>query len=208
MSRRIGLRHVPSMLWKYPWEDLRKYVKVDPSAKIVVSGNGLRVTYTQVSAAYIGWLRKAKAFVGDYSIRFEVVCTGHRGNVLYNGDWYCLAVMNNATPELATYCGGVIASEALGVGPKLGIFQGGSAGQYPQVTQAINQDQIYYCTLSRASGTLTLGIYTDAARSVLLATLTSPTVLTTSGTQIFACNGDTGEESGWISGYTQKILIA
>lgn len=188
-----------------PYEDLRTYTLVDPSDKILVEK--FKGTYTQASGAYLGWLRTPKSFVGDYTIDFEVSCTGHLGDTHYNGDWYCLAVMDNGTPYLATYCGGAILNEASGVGPKLGIFQGGSAGQYPEVNQAINQGQRYFCTLKRVSGTLTLDIYLYSSRTVLLATLSSPTVLATTGTQLFACSGGSGDESGWVSGYTRKILV-
>ena len=207
MTQRVGLRHIAIYMRKpaIPYEDLSTYVEVDPDSKLVVDGQ--KVTYTQVNAFNLDWLRTPKTFTADYTIQFEVTCTGHRGNVLYNGDWYCLAVMNNATPYSSTYCGGAILNEQLGVGPKLGIYQGSESGQYPQVRQAINQDQTYYCTLERISGTLKLYIYTDSARTTLLATLTSPTVLTTAGTQLFACSLGLGEESGWVSGYTERILV-
>ena len=188
-----------------PYEDLRTYTLVDPSGKVLVEK--FKGTYTEVNAAYMGWLYAAKSFVGDYKIEFEVCCTGHLGDTHYNGDWYCLAVMDDATPYLATYCGGAILNEASGVGPKLGIFQGGYAGQYPEVNQAINLGQRYFCTLERVAGTLRLYIYLYSSRTVLLATLTSPTVLTTAGTQLFACSGGSGDESGWVSGYTRKILV-
>jgi len=192
-----------------PYEDLTTYTEVDPDGKLVISPD-TRVTYTQINAVNMDWLYKTRSFPGDYSIDFEVCCTGHRGNISYNGDFYCLAVMDTSSPFSSDhYLGGAILCEELGVGPKLGVYQGdGWVGQFPQVVQSVNQGQVYYCTLERSAGTLRLYIYTDSARTSLLATLTSPTTDTRAGSYIYACAGGAGEENGWVTGYTQNILIS
>jgi hypothetical protein len=193
-----------------PYEDLRTYTEADPSSKIEISADGLRVTYTQVNDAYMGWLRKAQTFSGDYSIDFEVRCTGKNadGGLGTSVNFHCLSILNNAKPEASTY-GGAAILRGTSTQILLGVAQRAYCPQHPEVTQVINQDQTYYCTLERVAGTLKLYIYTDSGRTVLLATLTSPTLLNTDGTQIFACAGDLGTAypGNWISGYTQNILI-
>jgi len=194
-----------------PYEDLSLWIEEwDDENRLLVNPN-TRENYAGVNGSYYGLLRKARAFPADYSIDFDVRITAHRWN--YFETYFCLAVMNNPAIWLATYLGGALVCGIQEVGPiRLGLSQCNPSVDWVPVTvifsNPINEGQTYYCTLTRTAGTLRLYIYTDSGRTTLFQTLTHGTVKTDAGSQIFAALGGYTEEVGWISGYTENILIS
>lgn len=159
------------------YEDLTTYTEVDPSSQLAVTS--ATATATALSRNTSTYLYKdfgAAYFAGDFSFDFECKIVDFSAN--YAG---CLTMaLNNAVQDYqaaynaAGYVQGVYVAYSSGCQIFLHELHAGS--QYNSGTFGATANTNYYMTFRRNAsagtfGTLYLDIYSDAARTALITTL-------------------------------------
>jgi len=187
------------------FEDLDTYTLVNPNSH-------LSHTSTRVTGAGVGknedtylYSDKGADYFDPLNIEFTVCLTEAATNTDLIA-FLCLANVVNDTHAFGTYDISIAGFKHATSGHILYLVIGAStAGNY----YAISLATPYYCILKRALGgsTVSLEIYSDAAHTNLLDTLTGAVAGATKWRYIYAMNSYNNASAYYASGYCENIKI-
>lgn len=161
------------------YEDLTAYTEVDPSGMLSEAASALTVTgLTRNVAAYLYKDFTAGHFTGNFTHNFEIKITGVGANY---ANVPAMALNNTLSEYNAVYTGSGniqaiwLSSVPTNV-PNINLHELCAGAQYNSAVFTPSLNTTYYCTFRRNTavgtyGTLYLDIYSDAAHTSLITTL-------------------------------------
>lgn len=189
-------------------EDFTTYTEVDTNAKLTVTS--ARATGVDVDRDEDVYLYKdfGAAYFNALNITFELLVNATStpaGGSSPVGSIAITNTVNDISAFATTDISAIIGEE--GVGAKIWLQRGAGVASDVYICSL---DTIYYCLLERASGndTVTLKIYSDAARTTLLDTLTVIGYGTTTYRYLFGfVNWNNGQAGADFDGYVENLNL-
>ena len=183
-------------------EDLTTYTEKDTYSQVAVTA--ARAEMSLVSHKYPTYLYKN--FGLNHFDKIDLRFSGRIGSSSYDHAEYYIGITNSIAEDASGWSDGIqIFFYRNGTTRAIGFYV---ESDYDAYVISTNTD--YYLTLTRAAGgdSATLKIYSDSARTNLLATLTGSGL----GTQKFDCfypaaNYYTGVDNGQFSGYFENFVL-
>jgi|GEM_PF-1428486 len=193
-------------------EDFTTYTEVDPNSHITVTAS--RVAYAGLSTSEDAYVYKDKGvdhFAGDYEHLATVLIDAVTGDgLVFN--WVLANLINDMkgiADAAGDYNGAATRYTNSDTSYKVSLYERVGASAYSDVYVGA-VDTIYYLKIKRDEGVGTYGtlycyIYSDAARTNLLDTLTLTLHEKEDFRYIYACNSYNNASGFTITGYTENL---
>jgi len=195
-----------------PYEDFTGYTEVDPNSHIERTSSRVTVAgLIRNEVAYV-YYDKGAGYFGNFKHKIDVRCTAYANEA----EWNVWALANDLGAKIPLYNGnkplfGVNVYK--GATLTLRLFEYNRPDTLPNYyyanTFTMSLNTTYYLTIERSGTTLTCKIYSNSARTNLLATLTISGVQTTTFRYVYAAQscGSDGVGTRAISGYCENLFI-
>jgi len=146
---------------------------------------------------------KGAGHFGDYEHLIDVCLTGGNGTSIYAWVWAVSNEIGNDYYDFTAFQGVSLRIASGAPNYQIQLWDKGGAGVSAVYGIALNTT--YYLTIKRAGNTLTCKIYSDSARTALLATLTIAGCAVTTWRYIYATFGHGYAGPEFISGYCEFL---
>jgi len=180
-------------------------VEVDPNNRLTInSPTSISIVYHRQNHMYLYQDYGANWFTGDYTI-YDTVRLDNAG--AYASVYIMMCGVSNiigGLESLTSYQGAVFRFDG-GSAYTLSLNDVGGAGG---TGYSISPNVYYYLTMQRTGTTLTLKIYSDSSRTVLLTTLTRTGCQTTAWEYLYGCAGQYYASSDGVLGATGGVESA
>jgi hypothetical protein len=190
-------------------EDFTTYAEVDPNSHLSVSSSRVTVSgLIRNETAYVAKDKGASYFSGDFTHKVDVNCSSVSGAFAQNSVWSLSEGLGSLQDMIdgsydSLFLGFIFASSKIQV--TIYEFYGGSLYQDQYIGAA--PPVTYYLTIQRTGTALTVKIYSDAARTTLLDTLSLELHAAVAYQYVYATQSrDEAGTEAW-SGYVENLVF-